>query len=64
MKGIFRMFGKDRRRPLDPEPKLGMKQMNLKDFNTQDFNNNSTMGVMEELDVDCISFQRGGVDDE
>jgi len=65
MKGrIFKVFGKDRKRPLEPEPKFESRQTNLKDFNIRRFNNNSSGNVMEKLDVEHITLERGDVYDE
>ncbi len=65
MKGmISKFFGKEKRRPLGPEPKLESRQTSLKDFNIRRFNNNSNGNVMKELDVDSISLERGDVYDE
>ncbi|NIO19483.1 MAG: hypothetical protein GTN76_01720 [Candidatus Aenigmarchaeota archaeon] len=59
---ISRVLGKDRRRPLNPEPKMETVQTNLKDFNTDNLNN--TNNVMDYLNVDRIIFERGGFYDE
>lgn len=65
MKGtILKMFMKNRKRPLDPNPKLETKQMNLKDFNIRRLNNNTKDNVMSNLDVDSISLERGDFYDE
>ncbi len=61
---VLKIFGKYRKRPLDPGPKLESKQTNLKDFNIRRFNNNSSMDVMEQLDVESISLERGDFYDE
>jgi hypothetical protein len=60
--GIFKMFGRDRE-PLRPKPRLEEKQTNLKDFNIEN-HNNSNGNVMDYLDVDNITLERGGVHDE
>jgi len=59
---ILKMFGRDRE-PLKPKPKIDQKQMNLEDFNIGN-SNNTNRNVMEYLDVDNISLERGGVHDE
>jgi len=61
---VLKMFGRDRKRPLEPEPKLESKQMNLKDFNSRNLNNTIDKNVMDYLDVDHIIFERGDVYDE
>lgn len=61
---VLKMFGKYRKRPLDPEPKLETKQTNLKDFNISRLNNNTSSGVMEQLDIDNVSLERGDFYDE
>jgi hypothetical protein len=59
---IMKMFGRDRE-PLKPKPRLEGKQTRLEDFNIGD-SNNTNRSVMEYLDVDNISLERGGVYDE
>lgn len=61
---IIKFFGKYRKHPLDPEPKLESKQMNLKDFNISRLNNNTKDNVMSDLDVDHVNFRRGDFYDE
>jgi hypothetical protein len=62
---IIKFFGKYKKRPLDPEPKLETRQMNLKDFNINRLNNNTKDNVISELDiVDSISIERGDFYDE
>lgn len=61
---VLKMFGKYRKRPLEPEPKFETKQTNLKDFNIRRFNNNSSGNVMEKLDVEDVTFERGDSYDE
>ncbi|MEE9323616.1 MAG: hypothetical protein V3U72_03650 [Candidatus Aenigmarchaeota archaeon] len=61
---VLKVFGKYKKRPLDPEPKIESKQTNLKDFNISRLNNNTSKGVMEQLDVEHIAFGRGDVYDE
>ncbi|NIO23177.1 MAG: hypothetical protein GTN38_04095 [Candidatus Aenigmarchaeota archaeon] len=60
---ISRVLGRDRE-PLKPKPKIEQKQTNLEDFNITDLNNTIGKNVMEYLDVDNISLERGGVHDE
>lgn len=61
---VLKMFGKYRKRPLEPEPKFETKQTSLKDFNIRRFNNNSSGNVMEKLDVEHVTFERGDSYDE
>jgi hypothetical protein len=61
---VLKFFGKYRKRPLGPEPKLESKQTNLKDFNINRLNNNTGLGVMEQIDVESVSLERGDVYDE
>ena len=51
-----------RERLLEPEPKPE-RQMSLEDFNISNFNNRKE-NIMDFLDVDHITFERGGFYDE
>jgi hypothetical protein len=62
MKKILKMLGKDRE-PLKPKPRIEEKQTNLEDFNIGN-SNNTNGNVMDYLDVDNITLERGGVYDE
>jgi hypothetical protein len=64
MRGMLSFLEKYRKRPLGPEPKLEVRQTNLKDFNTKTANNNSSGNVMMELGVEHITLRRGEVYDE
>lgn len=64
---IIKFFGKYRKRPIEPEPKLETRQMNLKDFNNFNinrFNNNTKDNLMSELDVDHVNFRGDFYDEE
>lgn len=60
---ILKMLGRERE-PLKPKPRLEEKQMNLKDFNNGNPNNKINKNVMEYLNVDIVSLERGDVYDE
>lgn len=61
MKGILKIFGKGKK-PISPEPKIESVQKNLKDFNIANINN-TISNVMEYLNVDCVSLERGEIYD-